>query len=283
MTPGKATVALLALALLLSAPAAFAHVETFTQSKTIQAGPYTLFVSPQPEIVFANTTMTVSAIISRSDTGSPARDVTATFLVAGPDDLRKRTQMRDDRSGLLVASMLLPQRGVYSVRILVTDANSTHNADMELEAYPDLPVRVHSADAEQDVFTNQSTKLLFEVVNRTRLTPDTENVTDLRVLFEHWDDNHVVMYGTEEIDGKHIGDGKWEFDHTFRGRGMYHIKFASRSGGFTYSDVPVLHLYATTKLAEPGTNQVPASSVPALALGVLAAAALVVARRRLAA
>jgi len=269
------------LTLVLLAPTALAHVETFTQAKTVTAGPYTVFLRPQPETVFANTTMTLSALVSKSDTGTPTREVTATVVIGGPNEYNRRSEMRDDRTGgLLVTSMVLPHRGNYSIRVLLKDPqNETHAADLEIEAYPNLPLRIRSGDAEQDVYTNESAKLSFEVVNSTTMLPTGQLVQDLRVQFEHWDDDHVTMYGVEEAEAKHLGDGRWEVEHTFRGRGMYHIKFASRSGGFTYSDVPVLHTYATANPTPPKENALPGASVSAVALAALAAA-LVVARRR---
>lgn len=273
---------LLGLALLLVAPPAAAHVESFSQAKTVNAGPYTVFLQPKPDVVFANTTLSMTAQIYFTDTGSRARETSATLIVGGPNDFSKRTEMRDDGAGYLVAAMLLPHRGNYSARVLVKDANTTYNADTEIEAYPDLPFRIRAGNAEQDVYVGQKATVTFEMVNRTSLRP-MDGPSDLRIRLEHWNEEHTALLGTEEAPLISLGGGRWQLDHTFPDRGMYHMKFASEAVGFTYADVPILHLYATnppgvTDDGDGGSNKTPAPGLaPTLAL--LAVAAFVLARR----
>jgi LPXTG-motif cell wall-anchored protein len=273
--------ALAALLLVLAAPQAAAHVESFSQAKTVNAGPYTVYLQPRPDVVFANTTLSMTVQVYVTDTGSRARDVTASLVIGGPNEFSKRSDLRDDGTGYLVASVLLPYRGNYSARVLVKDANQTWNADTELEAYPDLPFRVRSGNAEQDVYVGEPASLTFEVVNRSTLRPHAA-FGDMRVRMEHWNDEHTQMLGVEEATPASLGDGRFVLNHTFKARGMYHLKFASDAAGFTYADVPILHTYATAPIGgeEPaaGENNAPAPGLAPLLLAALAA--LVLARRR---
>lgn len=273
---------LVLVAALALSPSAAAHVEGFSQSKTVSAGPYTVFLQPKPDVIFANTTVTISAQVADNATGSLARNVTATMLVGGPNGFSKRSEMRYD-SGYLLGVTALPHRGNYSFRLTLKEpGGATYLAETELEAYPDLPVRIRAADAAADVFVGQSASLTFQLVNATSLQP-MDGFDDLSILYERWSDDHSAMLGLTEGNLSKVGKGLWRADHTFPERGMYHLKFASLAGGFTYADVPILHTYAT---APPNVDleDEPARNVdgPGLAPLVLAAGAvaLVVLRRR---
>lgn len=271
--------ALLAILLLAAAPAQ-AHVETFSQSKTVAAGPYTVFIQPRPDVVYANTTVTISAQVADNTTGAIARHLAATLLVGGPDNFTKRTEMRSDGSYLLGITAL-PSPGTYSFRILLKEEDgTTYNADTEMEAYPDLPVRIRSANAVEDTFVGEPASLTFQVVNATSLQP-TESLADLRMRLEHWSDDHSAMLGATEVDLTHEGRGVWRLNHTFPERGMYHLKFASQAGGFTYDDVPILHTYASNPPPTGAEQDPPQREVPMPGLlGVLAAMGVLLALRR---
>lgn len=275
---------LLLLAALLAAPLASAHVEGFSQSKTLAAGPYTVFLQPKPDVIFANTTVTISAQVADNMTGQIARNVTATMLVGGPDGFNKRTEMRFDAgTGYLIGVTALPARGNYSFRLLLKAPDgATHVAETELEAYPNLPVRIRAGDAAQDVFVGRPAGLTFQVVNTTTLQPS-DAYDDLTIRYERWSDDHSAMLGVEDGTLTRVGPGLWQANHTFPERGMYHLKFASQAGGFTYADVPILHTYATAP-PQADIEDAPSRSVPAPGLAPLAVAlgvaALVALRRR---
>ena len=240
-------------------------------------------MQPKPDVIFANATLTLSAQVAHLDTGLPAKDLTATLIVAGPNEFSKRTEMRADGSYLLGVTSL-PARGVYSFRILLKEANgTTYSADTEFEAYPNLPVRIQPVDANADSFVGEPVTLAFRVVNATSLRP-ADGHEDLRIRMEHWSDDHSQMLGSEEAALTKTPEGQWRLEHTFKKQGMYHLKFASQAGGFTYDDVPILHTYASNPIADEGEDQgerkVP--STGPLALAGLAALAALLARRRLA-
>ena len=275
----------LLVALPLALPASSAHVEEFSQAKTVPAGPYNVFLQPKPDVVFANTTLTMTAQAYLADTGSRARNVTATLVVAGPNDFSKRSAMRADGEYFL-AAVMLPHPGNYSARILLQEGETTYNADTEIIAYRDLPIRVRSVNDEADTYVDEPQTLLFETVNRTTLRP-VEGYDDLTIRIEAWSDDHTQMKGVFEAPLTRDAEGRWAITHTFKEQGMYHLKFASRAGGFTYDDVPILHTYASTRIdpsaggnegGEEGSRKVPLPG--ALLVVALACAALLAARRR---
>ena len=59
--------------------------------------------------------------------------------------------------------------------------------------------------------------------------------------------------------------GVWKLQHTFDLKGMYHLRFSSKAGGFKPDDVPILHTYANDPPEGVGGKRAPA---PALALGI---------------
>lgn len=267
---------------LLAAPTASAHIEGFSQARTLTIGPYLVYLQPQPDVVFANTTLSMTLQIASNATGATARGVAATLLVGGPEEFNKRIDLREDRQGnQLIGAVLLPHRGNYSIGILLKDANDTYRGTTDIEAYPDYPFRIRSADANQDVHINTPTTIRFEVVNRTTLRPS-DPFPDLKLRVEHWSDDHTVLRDSADLPLQKDGEGYWKVTHSFPNVGMYHLKFASQAAGFTYTDVPILHLYAT----QPPNADVPAdgltNTVPAAGLGilVLGIAALALARRR---
>lgn len=267
------------LALVLLAPAALAHVDSFSQSATLQAGPFLVFFEPRPTPPFANATVTMVAQVSLASTGSLVTNVVATALVGGPG-VSERKALQPDGSGYLVASLFLPEPGSHSARILIRNAssNETFSADTEFEVFPDLPVRIRPMDVAQDVYVGELTPLAFEVVDPDTLER-TGRLADLKVRVEHWSEDHKRSLGAEEATPRQTSPGVWRIDHRFAERGMYHLRFASDAGGFNYSEVPLLHVYAVN--APPAATDDPAKAPgPAVALVVGAVAALALVRRR---
>lgn len=273
---------LLLAALLAAAMPASAHVEGFSQARTLNVGPYLVYLQPQPDTIFANTTLTMSAQLAHSSTGASAKGAGVTLHVRGPNEFNRTMSLRDDGRGMLVGSVLLPARGNYTFGVEIKDANGTYRDDTWLEAYPDLPIRIRSSDAEQDVYVGREATLEFNVVNRTTLRP-VDNLTDLTLRLEHWDDAHTRLISEREVPLSTEGGGRWRITTTFDAAGMYHMQFASKAGGFTYSDVPILHTYATLPLDEgldqgQDRNPAPGPGLALLAAGLVAGATLL--RRR---
>lgn len=270
---------LLVLAALAVAPLAAAHVDSYSQSRALQAGPYLVFFEPRPTPPFANHTASMVVQVSDSSTGSMVRDVPATILVGGPGGFNERKVAESDGTGYQIASMVLPERGNYSARVLLRDpaTNETHAADTEFEVFPDLPFRIRPVDVALDVYIGQRTPIAFEVLDPITLERKDDAFANLTVNVEHWSEDHSTFLGAEEVVAQKTGTGVWRIDHTFKEAGMHHLRFASAAAGFNYADVPLLHVYAL--LPEEGEIQ----QTPGVAAwGALAAAfvALVLLRRR---
>lgn len=240
-------VPILLLAALLLAPLAAAHVDSYMQSRALQAGPYLVFFEPRPAPPFANHTVSLVVQLSDAGTGTPVRgDVPVTILVAGPGGFTERKPAESDGTGYQIASMVLPERGNYSARVLIRDdaTNETHGADTEFEVFPDLPFRIRPVDVALDIYIGQRTPIAFEVLDPITLERKDDAFPNLTVNVEHWSDDHTTFYSAEEVAAQKTGTGVWRIDHTFKEAGMHHLRFASAAGGFNYADVPLLHVYA---------------------------------------
>lgn len=277
-SPVMMTLAALALLVPL-APFAEGHVESYAQSRALQAGPYLLFFEPRPVPPFANHTASMVVQVSDADTGGLLTRVPITLVVAGPGGFTERKPMESDGTGYLVASVTLPLAGNYSARMLVRDesTNETFGADTEFEVFPDLPVRIRPVDQALDVITDTRTPIAFEVVDPITLARK-DTLTDLTVRVEHWSDDHATFLGEEMTPAVKAGPGLWRIEPIFKEPGMYHLRFASDAGGFTYADVPLLHVYAITPEAA-GTSERESPSLGVVAIAALALA-LALARRR---
>lgn len=273
----KAPVALAcALVALLVLPAAAAHVDQFSQYRSLTAGPFSVFLEPRPTPPFANATMSFVAQVARSDTGAPLDRVPASILVAGPAGFSARKAMEPDGIGYHVASMVLPTRGNYSARIFITDDSTgeTHATDTEFEVFPDIAYRIRPVDQAADLIVGQRATLAFEVVDPVTLQP--RQLSDLKVRMEHWSEDHTQFRGAQEETPEQVGTGAWRIRPIVNATGMYHIRFASDAGGFNYDDVPLLHIYASP--APPDEKESPgAGTLGAILALVVVAVAL---RRR---
>lgn len=279
MTDGTRLAPLAVLALFAFASVASAHVESYSQSRALTAGPYLLFFEPKPTPPFANHTTSLVVQVAEASTGMPVTRIPATVVVAGPGGFTKRDPMESDGTGYLVASMTLPLPGNYSARMLVQNerTNETFGADTEFEVFPDLPIRIRPVDQALDVVTGSRVPIAFEVVDPVTLAR-VDTLADLQVRLEHWSDDHVSFLGADEVAAQKTGTGLWRIEPVFKEPGMYHIRFASDGGGFTYAEVPLLHIYAIT----PEAAGLPEKDAPSLGAGALLAlvATLVLARRR---
>lgn len=247
------------------APFVAAHVDSYTQSRALQAGPYLVFFEPRPTPPFANNTVSMVAQISDSGTGATLTRIPASILVGGPDHT-ERKKMESDGTGYLVASMFLPSPGNYSARVFVTDpkTNETFAAETEFEVFPDIAYRILPFDQSVDAFEGKRSTLAYQVLDHITLEPAA--LTDLTVRMEHWSEDHTLFLSADETEAKAAGYGTWKIEYTFPDKGMYHMRFASLAGGFNYPDVPLLHVYATA------AEEAPSANTPFFTLGALLAA-----------
>lgn len=266
---------LVLLALILVAPAASAHVETFTQAKPLSIGPYNAVVQPKPEPMFANTALTMTAVFSTAADGRFA-DPDAKLVLVRPTGEPQEAALEPDGSGYQVASIAVFEPGNYTARIVVTDAEGEHANSTTFFVYPDLPIRIRTADSSApDPLVGKPYEIQIETIDKTELTRK-DALTDLTLVLERWKDDHSEMLGSQSVPLERAGAGLWGATHTFDVKGMYHLRFSSVSGGFKPDDVPILHVYALDP--PPGSNPTP---VPAAgALVALAVGALALARRR---
>lgn len=263
----------------LAAPAAQAHVESFSQAQSLQLGPYYALLEPRPTPPFANHSITFSALISEAGTGKYATDVPVKLVIGGPGGHNERLTLRHDGTGYHLASTMLSTPGLYSMRLLVENKTSgeTYSADSEIEIYPDLPFRIRAVDQALDIYTGSTMPLAVEVVDPASLARK-DTLTDLTFHLEHWSDDHETLYASVDVPGKKVNPGVWRIDHRFDEPGMYHLRFASQSGGFTHADVPILHMYATAPPENvDATSETPGA--PAL-VAVLVALCLLALRGR---
>lgn len=271
-----ALVALVAAAAL--SPLAQAHVESYSQSRALEAGPFLVFFDPRPTPPFAEHASSLLVQVSDASTGTLLRDASASVVVGGPDGFNERKPLQSDGRGYQIASMIFPAAGNYSARVLVQDAsNETHAADTEFEVFPNLPFRIRPVQAELDVYTGERTPIAFEVVDPTTLSRKDAFET-LEVRVEHWTEDHSRLLGTEPALVEKTGVGIWRVDHLFKEAGMHHIRFASEAGGFNYADVPLLHVYAISP-EQAGVATTDSTPGPGL-LGALVAAGVALALLR---
>ncbi|HET6405840.1 MAG TPA: hypothetical protein VFH78_14450 [Candidatus Thermoplasmatota archaeon] len=270
----------IALALLALAPLASAHVESYTQSRSMAVGPFLIYFEPRPTPPFAQSTVSMVAQFSDNNTGTLLRDVPSRVQVEGPDGYAEEKTMAPDGTGYHIASLVLPAAGNYTARVHVTDRSSgqEYSAQTDFEVFPNIPFRIRPVDSEADAIVGVRTPLAFEVIDPTTFAR--KDPGDLRVRIEHWSEDHTEFRGAEEVSPTRLSPGVWRIDHVFRSSGMYHIRFASDAGGFNYADVPLLHVYATAAGTPPPQegNDTPWPTLGAVAVALLAA--LLLTRKR---
>lgn len=278
MTARRVLAVLLVLALAHALPSADAHISGFSQARSLTVGPYLAYLSPSPETVYANATLTFSAQYADGKTGAAlSKHVPSSIQVGGPGAFHKTLELVDDGAGYQVASLTLPSPGNYTARLIVEADGKQYTNDTDFRAYPDLPVRIAPADTAQDIVAGSRVPLVIETRDPITLQPH-DIVKDLTVRVEHWSEDHKTMYAYEDMTANRTATGTWRFEYRFGEAGMYHMRFASTSGAFGYDDVPLLHLYATPRSA--ADKPAPGPSLAAVAVGLVAAYVVVGSIRR---
>lgn len=272
----KALPRLVLLLLILASPAAHAHVSNYGDTKVIAAGPYGITVSPTTSPIFANEGFALQVSVSDRSGEFVAQDVQLT--VVAPDGNVTPLAGRRNVEGTVEAPLLLTQRGNHTLVASLRDANGTHEGRTWLDVYPDLPLRIIPLDQSQDIVPGELVGLAVLAVD-----PKTEKpypLEDLRGTVELWNTDHSVMLQQDNVTFQKTEiAGAWKMEHRFPEMGMYHMRFASESGGFGVDDLPLLHTYATPApdSSGPGATR-PTPATPMIALFALAFLAL--ARRR---
>ena len=267
---------LLLLALLPLAPSGQAHISGFSQGKSLNVGPYLAYVATQgsggsPEDIFADSPLTFTAQLARASDGSLVTTLPGTISIAAvSSNWNKTLQMQSDGTGFLVASAILPAAGNYSVTFQTKDQAGSYQNGSTIQAYPNLPFRMRAVDPAQDIIVGATTTLALESDDPTDLRA-ADKFSDLQVDVERWSDDHTIMYGATTVNARHAGPGLWKIDYVFPQPSMYHLRFASRAGGFNMTDVPIMHLYATQS---PAAQKTPAPGLVGLGASVLVAFAL---------
>lgn len=259
----KAATFLALLVLVALAGAAEAHVEAFSQAQTMRLGPYNAVVEPSPSPMFANSQLTMRAVFTKD--GRYATQVQPQFELTDAGGATVKSRMEPDGTGYFIASVAVTGAGDYTATVSVPDGNATHANTTRFTVYPDLAVRIRTADPGQsDPFVGDEFSLAFETLDNVTLRR-ADKLTDLTVLVEHWSDDHATLLGQEDIALDRQDAGVFGKAHVFPEKGMYHMRFASRSGAFNYEDAPILHVYASDPPAG-STDGKDAPSVGVLAL-----------------
>lgn len=270
---------LAALLLALAAPIALAHIDTSSEAKPLVVGPYSALLQPVPDPAFEDSAITFRAIFTRVDTGAYATRLTASLDVRAPSGTNETKALEPDGTGYFLALFAAREAGDHVVRLIVREANGTaYETRTTLTIYPDLPYRVQPADPMlSDPVEGVPYALGVRVVDNVRLEPN-DALSDLTVRFEHWTDDHAALLGSQERPLSRDGVGLWTTRHTFSEKGMYHLLFASRSGGFNTTEVPLLHVYANEPAPGQGDSaggmQTPGAPLAAVVLGLAVLALL---------
>lgn len=271
--------ALAVLAVLWMVPGAMAHVESFSETKSLVVGPYNVILEPTSNPLYANMGVQFG-ITAYAQDGRPAK-VSPEFWVILPDGTRKDTKPTSLTQGYSTASLALTQRGNHTAVVRVTDGNGTHEGNSTFEVYPDLPIRIVPLDADQDITVNETTRLTFVTIHSVTLKP-VQLFDDLAVRIQRWTDDHERIVGETETELTSLSNGSWATDATMNATGMYHLAFASETGNFSYGDVPLLHTYAAPDFGGATSDapaRAPGVAAPALLLA-LAGTALMARRWR---
>lgn len=264
-------------------PLASAHLETFSQAKPLLVGPYNALLEPYPAPAFENSALTIRSLFTRVDTGRYATSLDVTLDFTSPSGATQTKRLEPDGTGYFVALVSIQEAGEHVAKLTIKDAAGTYANATNVTVYPDVGVRLRAADLDvMDPVVGAPYPLGIQVVDNVTLAPSVV-LTDLTVKLEHWTDDHETLLGEVEVPLTDAGEGVWRATHTFPVAGMYHLRFASRSGGFNYDEVPLLHVYASTAAPTtgdpPGPREAPLPGLLA-ALGLAAAALATAARPR---
>lgn len=254
------------------APLAGAHMEAYSETKPVAVGAYSLILDPTPSPIYVNSTIQF-AITTYGQNGAPARadpNITATF----PNGTTRELRVNVLTPGYSTASLPIRDRGNHTLTLRI----GADEGRASFEAYPDLPFTITALDPSMDVAINSSVMLGFQTVDRELGFPYL-GFDDLAVRIQLWADDHSRILNETNLGLQHDGGGAWTSNHTFPQRGMYHMSFASTSGGFDHADVPLLHTFAnepTPVAAPPGSTSTPETP---LSLLIVALLVLALARR----
>lgn len=261
-------VALTILAVGLAAPAT-AHVSAYSDAQSLATDRYYAYISPSPSPMYAGSPISWSVTLegNRLEYNASRANVSLDFDDGQGWQSQLPLTLED---GAFRANLTMPHAGNYTTTLRVIDERGEETNGTTFHVYPDLPIRLAPADATLDARTNTTTRIHMLTLDRAGQPVDaTLNALDARI--EHWDPAHTVMLGADTRPLQRVNATTWVLDYTFHESGMYHLRFASASGGFGYDDAPMLHLYPLDP--EPAPRSV-ATPWWLLVPGVVIAAAL---------
>lgn len=262
------------------APGASAHIELFSQAKSFQFGNYSVLIDPQPVPLFAESPLTMYALVYDFQTQTQRIDVNVTVRFHDDQPYSENLTLEpNQQERRLVKPFTVPAGYDYAADVTLWDANQTFSGNATFTVYPNLPYRIRPVDEELDVEANVTTNLEVEIFD-----PQTQQrvnvLDDLTVKAEHWTNDHGRILDSHEFKMTNRGEGVWGADHAFPDVGMWHLWFASESGNMEYYDAPMFHMYALEPREGGGDAARSPGIGPVLALVFVGLATLLISRRR---
>jgi len=264
------------LALLLAAatPSALAHVGAYSDAQTLNAGHYYAFVAPAPSPMYATHEINWSVQFSPMDS-KPTGNRSTSLTFNDTEGWSRTILLGETDPWNAAASLTFPHPGNFTANLTIRDDTTSGSNVTTFHVYPDLAIRLVPADPALDARTNRTTSIHMMTTDRDG-SPTRAAFSTLDARAEHWDQAHTLMYGAELVPMKRVNDTTWELDYRFNESGMFHLRFASTEGGFTFDDVPLMHLYPIEP--DPPQNALPAPTL-VMVVAVITLASLL--RRRL--
>ena len=267
--------ALLLAALLAGAGLAAAHFEQDEAQQSANVGGRFLFMQTLPSPVLVGKPATAVLQINGELDFRPVTDANVTLVLDG-----ERIPARASMPGSYGAPLRFSEQGTFDATWEFPRADGTPGTwNVTINVYRDLGIQAVPAQAEADLYANRTATVGVMVLNTTTYAPD-PRVEDVVMRFERWSDAHDVLQGATEHPAT-FRDGAWWVTTDIRGKGMLHIKLASRSLGMGFDDTPYIHQYVLPEDLAPGAEEdAPANEAPLAPAGAVAALVLVALARR---
>jgi len=270
-----AVIALLVAVLGTSLPIAHAHVGDAPSGLELTLGNVSAYLEPSPTPVYANATTTWRALLTDLQSGT-VRGGDVTLNITDPAGQSRTLKLVDDGQGYHTASSGFAAPGSYHVQLTMAYGGSNLSSEIApLAVYRDLPYRVRAVDQALDIEQDERVALVFEVVDRVRLT----RTTPFEALSVQLDVDNATT--GERLDSRslvleHTPADTWRTDYTFALAGRYTFRFFTPDGSLALADLPALSIEvfpASPDNSEPAPRDTPGPAA-FLALVSLASAAL---------
>lgn len=242
-------------ALLLAAawPAA-GHVGDFSEGKSFAAEPYSGTLMPVQDYIYDNRPAGLRVLLVEK-AGPGFKAANRSTDIAWTASLGQETLAGSFAATTLEgqwesANTTFPKGGEWNVTLSIRGAAGNRTLSVPMMVYKQLGYRMKPVNAELDPYLDEETTLGFrQVWYDAALQPSRTPLEDVTMRIERWDQLHKVMLSSQEVQMSQTGDA-WEYDHEFQETGMFHMSFASRSGGFGYEEMPIQHVFVVERPAE---------------------------------